>query len=804
MYKYLSLLILSLFLSHAFGQGMTISSLTTMNSTAVSCDSLSINFSAISSVPSNADVNVLINGTNFSTTSLTVQVNWGDGSQTTHLATINQIGQSISFQPAVRHLYAQPGTYMVNMYVINSGNNSFASTQFNYNYQPCNITIPANVILDCNNDGVTDTVFTSNIPMMLVNTNMTTFYNASLNNGQAVFQNVLPGTYSLTVPATWQSANGYLVSYNNPPFITITSNTTTYPFTTVGLICDTVPTNMCANGFVFCDSDNNGAYTSNESILPNVPFTLVNGNVAYGFWSNSNGFFNGQYQGLPGSVTTIQVNPNYVLPNGGTLNSGPYSFMASTCTSQTTVSIPVNCGNFSNPTSCVAVTVFCDPNDNGIMDNGETPISNAPMTIIANPFASNLTIYTDSNGVAQICGNYFQSSTLYASINQNWLAQHGYQALNVNFTIQTSAPGTTTMAYYPIDCSPILCADLWTSVTPWIGYFQGTTAHIKLKYGNYGPITATNSTLQLTLPAGVSVVTSSINIPGYTISGNTISWNLTSLTPNFQFTDIIQVIVPSGLPSGTPHNFVASIIPGTGSYDCDIMNNTSNLLQILGSSYDPNDKTVNLPEQISPVVDEYLTYVIRFQNTGTAPAQNVYIMDTLSPYIDWSSVQVLETSHQMNLLELNGGILRFDFPQIWLADSTTNEPLSHGHVVYRVKENPGNGPGIGIANTAHIYFDWNDPVVTNTTWNVNADLGINQYQQSSFQLYPNPATENVTISSQQEIETIQLIDMLGNCLRTIHSSSKQVTIPTAELPAGVYIIAVIASESTTRQTFIKQ
>lgn len=804
MYKLLSLFILTLFLSNAFGQGMTISSLTTMNSTAVSCDSLSINFSAISSVPSNADVNVLINGTSFSTTSLTVQVNWGDGSQTTHLATINQIGQTISFQPAVRHLYAQPGTYMVNMYVINSGNNSFASTQFNYNYQPCNITIPANVILDCNNDGVNDTVFASNVPMMLVNTNMTTYYNASLNNGQAVFQNVLPGTYSLTVPATWQSANGYLVSYNNPPFITITSNTTTYPFSTVGLICDTVPTNMCANGFVFCDSDNNGAYSSNESILPNVPFTLVNGNVAYGFWSNSNGFFNGQYQGLPGSVTTIQVNPNYVLPNGGTLNSGPYSFMASTCTSQTTVSIPVNCGNFSNPTSCVAVTVFCDPNDNGMLDNGETPISNAPMTIIANPFASNLTIYTDSNGVAQICGNYFQSSTLYASINQNWLAQHGYQALNVNFTIQTSTPGTTTMAYYPIDCSPILCADLWTSVTPWIGYFQGTTAHIKLKYGNYGPITATNSTLQLTLPAGVNVVQSSINIPGYTISGNTISWNLASLTPNFQFTDIIQVIVPSGLPSGTPHNFIASIIPGTGSNDCDITNNTTNLLQILGSSYDPNDKTVNLPEQISPVVDEYLTYVIRFQNTGTAPAQNVYIMDTLSPYIDWSSVQVLETSHSMNLLELNGGILRFDFPQIWLADSTTNEPLSHGHVVYRVKENPGNGPGVGIANTAHIYFDWNAPVVTNTTWNVNEDLGISQLNESSFQLYPNPATENVTISAQQAIETIQLIDMLGNCVRTIHTSSKQTTIPTAELPAGVYIIAVTASESTTRKTYIKQ
>ncbi|MFM2041062.1 MAG: hypothetical protein RLZZ493_1651, partial [Bacteroidota bacterium] len=194
----------------------------------------------------------------------------------------------------------------------------------------------------------------------------------------------------------------------------------------------------------------------------------------------------------------------------------------------------------------------------------------------------------------------------------------------------------------------------------------------------------------------------------------------------------------------------------------------------------------------------------RFQNTGTAPAQNVYIMDTLSPYIDWSSVQVLETSHPMNLLELNGGILRFDFPQIWLADSTTNEPLSHGHVVYRVKENPGNGSGIGIANTASIYFDWNDPVVTNTTWNVNADLAVIDNQQAQFVVYPNPATNAVTISGQQDITAVQLMDMMGNLVYEMTANSKQLTLVTADLQAGVYILAVTAADSTTRQAFIKQ
>jgi hypothetical protein len=179
-------------------------------------------------------------------------------------------------------------------------------------------------------------------------------------------------------------------------------------------------------------------------------------------------------------------------------------------------------------------------------------------------------------------------------------------------------------------------------------------------------------------------------------------------------------------------------------------------------------------------------------------------MDTLSPYIDWSSVQVLETSHPMNLLELNGGILRFDFPQIWLADSTTNEPLSHGHVVYRVKENPGNGSGIGIANTASIYFDWNDPVVTNTTWNVNADLAVIDNQQAQFVVYPNPFEDRFDIAVNGVFEAdsrlnAELMTADGRLVQsyngTLPELNARLNSDMNTMPSGLYLLRIVGGES---------
>src|SRR5690606_2721585 len=135
------------------------------------------------------------------------------------------------------------------------------------------------------------------------------------------------------------------------------------------------------------------------------------------------------------------------------------------------------------------------------------------------------------------------------------------------------------------------------------------------------------------------------------------------------------------------------------------------------ASYDPNNKLV-LPTGIGPEgfvsPETELTYTINFQNTGNYPAEDIYILDTLDQDLDVSSIQILGASHNIMTPYLHGNTILFDFEDIWLADSVSNEPESHGFVTYSIKTKPGLAQGTQIKNSASIYFDYNLPVLTNS------------------------------------------------------------------------------------------
>src|SRR5204863_1735372 len=150
---------------------------------------------------------------------------------------------------------------------------------------------------------------------------------------------------------------------------------------------------------------------------------------------------------------------------------------------------------------------------------------------------------------------------------------------------------------------------------------------------------------------------------------------------------------------------------------------------------------------VDPLGDHWLTYTIHFQNTGNADAEHIYITDTLDANLDLSTFQLLAYSHRPLVQILDGGIARFNFPNINLPDSNSNEPASHGYVQYKIKMKDNATVGTQINNTAYIYFDFNAPVVTNTTINtVISSVGIatinNDLQVSVF---PNPTQNEFTV-----------------------------------------------------------
>lgn len=157
---------------------------------------------------------------------------------------------------------------------------------------------------------------------------------------------------------------------------------------------------------------------------------------------------------------------------------------------------------------------------------------------------------------------------------------------------------------------------------------------------------------------------------------------------------------------------------------------TNNYCFLITGSFDPNDKK-NIPtgltsnHYISP--KDHMEYQINFQNTGNDTATYIIIRDTISPYLDISSIIDGPSSHPHSFNVYGQGIAEWVFNPIALPDSNVDEAASHGFVKYKIKQNEGNLYGSLIKNSASIYFDYNAPVITNITTNTVCESPISSF-----------------------------------------------------------------------------
>ena len=207
------------------------------------------------------------------------------------------------------------------------------------------------------------------------------------------------------------------------------------------------------------------------------------------------------------------------------------------------------------------------------------------------------------------------------------------------------------------------------------------------------------------------------------ILGNVITYNVPDFgTIDFNNSFNFILFTDTIAASGDQICIQGSISPS--SPDLNYNNNVNSFCATVITSYDPNDKSVYPSSTLDISGDRWLTYTIRFQNTGTAPAEHIYITDTLSAALDWSTFSLLSYSHQPLTQVYNDGLVKFSFPHINLPDSNSNEPASHGYVQFKIRVNSGLPVGSTIENTANIFFDFNTPVITNTTGNTVINCSI--------------------------------------------------------------------------------
>lgn len=198
--------------------------------------------------------------------------------------------------------------------------------------------------------------------------------------------------------------------------------------------------------------------------------------------------------------------------------------------------------------------------------------------------------------------------------------------------------------------------------------------------------------------------------------GDSIVWNIGSIHPLDSAELLIncRLMVSPDLQLGDSL-LVKALFEFNGD-DEDSLDNTYFVRHLVTGSFDPNDKTeshggvMNLEEARA---GEYLDYLIRFQNTGNDTAFTIVVRDTLSDFLDGSSLQTLAASHPYTLSVINQKYVKFHFADIRLVDSIHNEPMSHGYLLFRIRTKPSVELNDVIKNRAAIYFDHNLPVITN-------------------------------------------------------------------------------------------
>jgi hypothetical protein len=427
--------------------------------------------------------------------------------------------------------------------------------------------------------------------------------------------------------------------------------------------------------------------------------------------------------------------------------------------------------------------LYFDDNQNQQFDIGENGISNQIISV------GNSIALTDQGGnylaypspdsftiVPQLSGN--MSTFTFSPFGITLAADSGFRYLNNDF-------GVVIPANF---CDGTLSLLAATPPRP------GFTNRMYIQYRNLISGSPISQTINLTYDARQSYVTAN-PLPIVDTINKMLTWSVSNINSGDSWNAEVTLSTPATVAIGTLLNY-SSMVSNSTCAPTDIPQTDEE--SVVVGSYDPNDKAVS-PVGEAPggriLPSTTLNYTIRFQNTGTYLAENVSVVDTISTYLNLSTLKVLAASHNYEVI-IDGRALTFRFNQINLPDSNSNEPLSHGYIKYSIQPEASFVPNSVVQNRADIYFDFNDPIRTNTTTNT-ADNFVSILKtftgNPSFEIYPNPLSEGnwqlITTSEMKDKEA-KIYNVAGRLIHSLKIAVTKTEIDAAPFSKGVYIIRV--------------
>jgi Leucine-rich repeat (LRR) protein len=453
-------------------------------------------------------------------------------------------------------------------------------------------------------------------------------------------------------------------------------------------------------------SNLNCSYNQIQSIPP-VPTQMTS------FYINNN------------DVHCIAILPTVAVNNYGNISNNPLTCVPNITNYSGTKPLCIEGNNSNNPYICpiyanIAGKIYFDLDSDCTIDNTDSLNSNLPVSLST---SSNIWLQTSYT----VNGKYSFSSLPAGTYKLNL---NPFNLPTVSFCNQSNIKYITLTSFAPrslannlaLICTPAIPNIKTKSIIQTGMVFPGLTHKLNvlldgLRYSGQPnctnlPVFGGTVTLTLTGPVTIDSYTDGSLTP--LVNGNVVTYTITNFNDMPYFPIKLKLKTDTTATANDMVCVHVSIQPNQA--DADTTDNEYDYCYAIFNSYDPNEKEV-FPKDVPPGYVDWLTYTIHFQNTGNAPAFNIKLKDTLDTNLDLSTFEFRDASHAAST-NLNGRVLTVRFNNIMLPDSSSDHEGSMGYFQYRIKPKPNMADGIKVKNKAHIFFDYNAAIITNTTENL--------------------------------------------------------------------------------------
>ncbi len=435
-----------------------------------------------------------------------------------------------------------------------------------------------------------------------------------------------------------------------------------------------------------------------------------------------------------------------------------------------------------------------DDEGNGC-DSGDSTIPYTSFNIEFNGNPSNAIAYSNAAGVYNVYAGEAGTYTLLPNLENPNYFNISPSSVDINFPVIDNSSVTQDFCAEANGVHP----DLEVVIATAVHARPGFDATYLLVYKNKGnqPL---SGDVQFNYPEDTMDFVSSSTTPDSQGNG-TMTFNFTDLQPHQ--TETVEIVLAVNGPMDTPPVNIGDVLQLNAQINPvagDEMPNDNlfTLNQTVIGSFDPNNIVCLQGDEVpTNYIGDFLHYIINFENTGTAPAENVVVtMEIDADDFDPTSLQILNISHDVQIIVRNG-IAEFHFQSINLDTG------GHGNILLKMKTKSDLNISDIVGAKANIYFDYNFPVETNEAETSFRVLGVEEYNSLKIVIYPNPAYGLINIQAASVIKNIGIYDLQGRLIDTSTINNQNTELNISALKPGVYFLSIDTQTGTVFKKFIK-